>query len=137
MLSGELKQFQRTDTYITKIIYKISFVHLYTYDESKDTWTDMKCEGPMFIYERKHTPKYGFRILNQRQVENRSFYLFPETSIETPSNSYLSTRSLTKSRDSGFDEFNLPIPEKSACKLLQQTYKAFRKEIKRIHRHHP
>lgn len=77
-----IKVLKRHDGHITSIVYSASFVVLYQYSSSNESWSKTGIEGPMFLYRREIAPHYGMFVLNRNGVDNFSVSLTKDDELQ-------------------------------------------------------
>jgi hypothetical protein len=74
-----MKVLKRQDPQIVDIVGSAAFVVLYELDGE---WTKLGIEGPMFLYRRSSSPKYGFSVLNRNGIENYTANMTKDDDLE-------------------------------------------------------
>ncbi|ORY49742.1 hypothetical protein BCR35DRAFT_272600 [Leucosporidium creatinivorum] len=75
-----LKNLRRHDPLIQEIMGSTPYVTVY-YNMGAD-WVKTGIEGPMFLFSRSSTPRYGFFVLNRQGLEYVQEFLTPESDVK-------------------------------------------------------
>ncbi|KAM0791068.1 hypothetical protein ACM66B_004361 [Microbotryomycetes sp. NB124-2] len=75
-----LKNLRRHDTSIQQILSTASYVTVYR--NHGEGWVKTGIEGPMFLFERSHTPRHGFFVLNRQGLEYVQEFLTADSDVK-------------------------------------------------------